>query len=342
MRSDSKKQVKMSDVAAGAGVSVAAVSMALADSPQISEGTKRRVRATCRKLGYKARQRRRGAGRGRPHYGLMVVGRAAQDDVVLPVVNDLASRATAAGSRLEVGAIPDTSDRRATARHLVAFCRGLDGFILTGVLGRDARRAIAQAGIPHVVVGRVLADWPPSSPPEHMASVSCDGVAMGRYAAHWLMARGHRRIAFVCAAMPRGMYVSEWADGYRLAHADAGVTVDDGLVRVADEDESVGAAVRALSALKPRPTACVIPDPRVALGVLGAGRDAGLCFDKRSVVLTGPERTLAHWDLGEYPVVTEDSAGMADAALRMLALQRGGDSAAAMHWVVPFLSRNMG
>lgn len=333
----------MAAVAEEAGVSVAAVSMALSDSPQISDGTKRRVRATCRRLGYKPRQRRQGSAGGRAHYGLMVVGRTLRDGAITPLVNELAALATSRGTRLEVGAIQGGPAGDACAGRLADFCRKLDGVILTGILGAEARRAIADIATPHLVLGNLLSDRSDSCAPQGLTSVTSDGVAMGGLAAAWLIQKGHRRIAFVCMTMPSGLYASKWADGYRLAHLRAALSLDPRLVRVSsDEPGGVGEAVRALAALDDPPTACVIPDSHIVHSVLKAAGEAGLRFHEGSVVLTGHEEMLSQWGLSAYPAVTENSPAMAEAAFRMLELAREGRAPGGASLIVPFLSHNMG
>lgn len=338
-----KKRVSMTVVAEEAGVSVAAVSMALGNSPQISDETKRLVKATCKKLGYQPKQRRGGSGpAGRPRYGLMVIGRSLRDDVVMPLVNDLVALATRSGTRLEVGSIPDVSDAGPLDEQLVDFCGNLDGVVLTGTVDSAVHRRVLAMNIHHVVLGNLKADRPGAPMAVGCPTVTCDGMAMGRSATHWLMGRGRSRVAFVCMTMPAGLYTSTWADGYRLAHLDADLSLDPGLVRVASQAAGgVDEAMRGLAALKKPPTAFVVPDPHIAHTVLGAAKRAGIRLKERAVVLTGHEDVLSHLGLSLYPCVTEDSSAMADAAIRVLDLLRERKIPGKINLSVPFLSRNM-
>ena len=81
-----KKRVTIKDVAAVAGVSFATVSRAIADHPEISDGTKARVRAACAQLGYVPNAAAKGlTGRATYTIGLIV------PDISNPFFADMAT-----------------------------------------------------------------------------------------------------------------------------------------------------------------------------------------------------------------------------------------------------------
>ena len=55
---ESSTRVGMKEIAREAGVSIATVSMSLADYPHVNEQTKQRVRQVCRQMGYRRLRRR--------------------------------------------------------------------------------------------------------------------------------------------------------------------------------------------------------------------------------------------------------------------------------------------
>ena len=154
--------VTLSDISKVVGTSVNTVSRALRDMPDISEATKRRVRAAARKLGYTPNAMARSLVLGRSH----MVGLAATQ-ITNPVRNEfiecLRTRLEATGYHLLVSGLDsDPDEQLKTVGELIG--RRIDGLIMAGFYGEDfagspvEERLLAccRGGTPVIVIGAGL------------------------------------------------------------------------------------------------------------------------------------------------------------------------------------------
>jgi DNA-binding LacI/PurR family transcriptional regulator len=251
------------DVADEAGVSVSTVSLALNAPERVSEPTRRRVLAAVDALGFVPKaeavaRARRGAGRigvlapfsAYPSAARRVTGvlTAARDRPLEIALFDLESAARSPDPLL--GSLPVTGR--------------LDGIIVVSHPLDEAMAARLRA-LPTVLVDV-----------RHpgLDSVHTDDAEGGRLAAAHLLARGHRRFAFLGEEQRSGRYVSpsrRRLDGFRAALAEAGHT---SVVREAPHARA-RAAARDLLTGEPRPTAVFAADDTLAAGVVRAAHELG-------------------------------------------------------------------
>lgn len=147
-----------------------------------------------------------------------------------------------------------------------------------GVLLRTADNVTAEmleilegAGLPYVAIKRHIPGRP-------MNCVVSDDVAGGRLATAHLIARGHRRIGFVCAK-PHLTMSEERFTGYRQALAEHDLPIAGELVARDAPDflpEWGDRAVEGLLQLPSPPSAVFIASDTMALGGYEAARRAGL------------------------------------------------------------------
>jgi LacI family transcriptional regulator len=127
-------------------------------------------------------------------------------------------------------------------------------------------RPFREHGIPCIVVNRLL-------PSEGVHYIGVDHSEVSRKATDYLLASGYRRIAILLGDT---RYVSHclYSDGYRQAHATAGVAVDPALVQTIElgAEEGYAATCRLLKRRTP-PDALIVPSDRCALGAVKAMRD---------------------------------------------------------------------
>src|SRR5688500_1223992 len=187
MLKDTKRSVVLRDVAHKAGVSVAAVSMALADHPGISSATKQRVRSVCQELGYRgprrrpSRRLRPAAGSSAARFGFMLVGSALHEESAESGWQALASASQSIGNRLEVSAIEDAGDHDLVVSRTLELAREVDGLILSGFVDPPLLQRLESARVPCVVCGPIMVD--PAAPPAQIGhAVMPDCTAMGRFA----------------------------------------------------------------------------------------------------------------------------------------------------------------
>ncbi|WP_402462498.1 LacI family DNA-binding transcriptional regulator [Isoptericola aurantiacus] len=201
--------VTVHDVARSAGVSISTVSRALATPDKVAVGTRERVEAAARALGYRPNRAASFLRAGRSGaYGLVVPDLA--NPYFAAVAKGAQARAREHGAGLFVVDTDEAPDLEAEA--LRALAPQTDGVVLCSPRAVD-RALEALHGRPVVLVNHQV-DGVPAVEADH-------GGGMRRALEH-LRALGHRRVAYVGG--PR----SSWSDRRRRAGlADAGTGYDD-------------------------------------------------------------------------------------------------------------------
>lgn len=259
------------DVAAAAGVSRTTVSVVLNDVQGIwiSEETRLRVREAAERLAYHPHHSARGLAGGKSHTLGLVLRQSPEQvagDALLPeVLRGVVSAARAGRYRVLVEAIEPAEGRYID---LVRSGR-TDGLLVSGPRVDDEDlRLLAGDGYPIVIQG--------SFPDVVAPSVDVDNRAGARAAVEHLLALGHRRIACITNAPLAYTAARERVDGYRDALAGAGLPFESALVVEGGFTAPSGhEAMRALLG-GASPTAAFVASDVVALGAIGAIREAGL------------------------------------------------------------------
>lgn len=261
--------VKLSDVAARAGVSVSAVSRVLSGDPsaRVSEATRERVRNAAAEVGY------------HPNFA----GRAlklARTDVIALIVPDVTNslfaeltrgvedEAVARGCVMLLARSEDMQPGGKMFDRLIGEGR-VDGVVLQPRDEADPEELAQTVGerAPLVTIHHRV--------PGASSVVVPDALAAQRATEH-LISLGHHRIGFAggLAASPTAQRRNE---GYREALAQAGLPGDPDLVTWRGYREPDGRASTAeLLALPQRPTAIVAANVNAAVGVLAQARAQGI------------------------------------------------------------------
>lgn len=345
-----RKRVRLEDVARSVKISIGTASMALRGSTRISSRTRQRVLEACQVMGY--RPVRTDLPQARPYtrretqVGLVLMGDNVHELVNADLLHELSSASHRMRFRLTVQTIELSEwGRDKLVQHILAFARPCTGLLLCGSLSESLLRDIDELH-PHVA----MLGWPgrdaskPVEPSDEPAGVviAGDDQAMGRCATQRLLDHGHRRIAFVAGSMPPGASHAKWFEGYRLALADAGISVDADLVRVTGEGEAaVTSAADALAQLRSPPTAYVVTEARVASDLLKAMAVLGRPIGRDAMVIWA-SRTLARFHgVADWPLIAIDTERWAAAGLtHVLGSQQ--------HWLprgarvlIPFQAHNL-
>jgi len=330
MKPSLTKPIRLKDIARRAEISVAAVSMALADHPDISPETKRQVREISHVLGY----RRAGVYTScePPQKRLERIGLVMVDchwdnhsPTVLPRV--LSRQARRGDLRLEIFDVEAAGDPIHLLDQILNFGKTLDGLILNGYVGKSIIEALNRQGIPCVVFGSVLVeDSELDQAPTVGHSITTDQIQCGRIAARRLLACGHQRIAFVCRNAPRGLCHWQWMTGYKLALIEAGMPIDPQLIYISGQRTTTGAQVlEQFQSLQSPPTAYIVPDLTLAHSLVQA--HANLFPNAPSIhnnlISTGVMETATFFAMEDYPIILEDIDRMALATInRLIELSR--------------------
>lgn len=269
-----RRVVTSHDVARLAGVSRATVSLVLnrVSGASISEPTRQRVLAAATELDYHINAAGRSLRRQRTDtIGLIVrqpPGRLSADAFLPPVIEGITSVTSPAGLRLLIEPLDPT--RPVTYLNLVREGH-VDGLIF-GTHADDMEIVGLHAeDLPIVLWGQL--------PGSGLRFVDVDNAAAARSAVEYLISLGHRRIACITNAHPRGT-VGEAAGrlrGYRQGLEAHGFAASKELIRFGNYDERSGLeAMQSLLQEHVPPSAVFVASDEVAIGALRAARDAGL------------------------------------------------------------------
>src|SRR3954469_15489164 len=156
-----RRRPTIADVARRAGVSAAAVSFAVNDRPGVSSGTRERILAAARDLGWapSASPRARALTEARTRaVGLVLARSAAQlegDSFFLRFLSGIEATLTAVDYALLLQIVPGEASSALPAYERLAAAGRVDGFLLTDVEAVDSRfEVLATSGIPVVLAGR--------------------------------------------------------------------------------------------------------------------------------------------------------------------------------------------
>jgi LacI family transcriptional regulator len=255
----------LADLAREAGTSRSTASRALSGRGYVSPDARDRLMAAAERLGYV------------PNASARTL-KQRRSNVVGVIVSDLGNQfyaRLAAGIEqvlrergyhmVIVGDNTDGTEELTAARTFLAM--HAPGVIITPG-APEASGFLLRRGIPVVEVDRRMSEQP-------CDAVVIDNVRGGRMAVEHLLALGHTRIAHLGV---RTDFTSDAGrlEGYRLAHAAAGVPVDESLVlRVALHDETVAERITGLLA-RESPTAIFAANNILAMQAWRAIRARGL------------------------------------------------------------------
>jgi LacI family transcriptional regulator len=217
--------VRLVDIATRVGVSVMTVSKALRDKPDVAATTRARIKTAALEMGYvpdsSAQSLRT---RATKLLGLAIP--STTNPVFARMVFALEERAQALGYDLLLAHTqnkPELEER--CLRRFLA--RRVDGIFVSPVyrMENDARiyRELQTNGTPVVLLGS------PAAFCSQFVSVQTEELAASFAATKHLLELGHKRIAYFTGPLP-AIWAQERYEGYRRAHREAGLEVDDRLV----------------------------------------------------------------------------------------------------------------
>ncbi|MGW4897279.1 LacI family DNA-binding transcriptional regulator [Kitasatospora sp. NPDC004240] len=264
-------RVTIRDVAARAGVSAGAVSLALNDRPGVSEETRRRITEAARELGWTpSRTARSLAGGGVHTIGLAVTRDTMSvrlDPVYMALIGGMESVLTERSCALLLHIAADLDAEIALYRQWWQ-SGSVNGTVLTGVLADDPRiEAVHHLGMPAVAVAH------PSLSGPFPAVWNDDAAAIGE-AARYLAMLGHRRIARVGGPASLGQSVVRSRAFAAAVAASAASGAGDVPTDLSAHDGA--RATRSLLAAADRPTAILYDNDIMAVAGLAVAAEMGL------------------------------------------------------------------
>lgn len=257
------------DVAQAAGVSVATVSRALRNLPNVAGSTREKVVRAADELDYRAD----------PAASRLAAGTSRSVAVVVQLLNGWYSSHVVAGveavcaeagyDTIVVGVGPGSHDQDVFDESSTIH-RRVDAIIFVDVRVSAAElRHLSDQSMVVVSVGHELPQIP---------SVGIDDVKVGRIATQHLLELGHRRIALINGPDELPFVVPSYRQtGFEEAMREAGVEPDRSLSRPGNFTLQDGAdALRTLMDLDDPPTAIFAFADEMAFGVMLAAEELGI------------------------------------------------------------------
>lgn len=318
--------VTIHDVAAAAGVSTATVSRVLNGSPRVSDDTREKVLAAAAQLDYWPN----GAARS------LTTSRTNALGVLLPdlfgeffseIIRGIDHAAGVEQMQILV------SSSHANADQLLSASRALRGRI-DGLIAMALDKGSAAAA------RQISRNFPVVLLNAASTNRQCSTVALanfdGAYAmVQHLLALGHRRIAMV-KGPPGNIDAAERYRAYRQALVDAGLDPDEMPDLSGDFTETAGyQSAAVLLRLTERPTAVFAANDYMAVGLLGALRQAGVEVPKEIAVVGFDDITISQYLTPALTTVHVDAYELGQQAVRRLLTALRTPGARPTHEVLP-------
>lgn len=318
------RRATLRDVAELAGVSVKTISRVVNDSGPVAEETAERVRRAIGELKFQPNPAARSLRVGHDDAVGLVVENIG-DPFLATMVATVEARLRADGIFVIVTSGGYAPENERAAVSSIAH-RRVAGMIITPTSGSHAYLPVVAPGFPIVFVDR---------PPVQFETdtVLIDNEQAARGATEHLISYGHRRIAFVGDRLQLfTTYLRH--QGFRSALADAGIEVDERIVRTEVIDVATSCeAMRDLLHSDEPPTAVLSANARCSLGVVRALHQEGRSSD------------LAHVSFDDFDgaesmtppvtVVYQDPAALGVAAAETLLDRMNGADDPPRHLVLP-------
>lgn len=260
------------EIARIAGVSPSTVSRVLSGNPRISQATRERVLKVAEELGYHPNLQARSLVVKRAEAAAVILPRSRDGAFLNPFFPEVLRGIVAGLAGRKYAMLLVTGEDDAEKRDNVT--RAVRGRQVDGVILLESRRddplipRLVELRVPVVMIGR--------PPTREIAYVDNDNVAAAEAATAYLIARGHREIAFL-GGSPEYTVTRDRLEGYRRALRRARIPEQAEIVGHADFTESEAyREVERILARERRPTAFVVADDLMALGVLAQARVRGL------------------------------------------------------------------
>lgn len=296
----------MDEIAARAGVSRGAVSLALRRSPKISAKTTEHIHNVARELGYRPNvNASRLAMADYSTFGLVVSD--FHNPVIAEIIDSYYLSEPPVDGETYLGSGFNKVERERAAIESFLSHR-VKGLVLVGSLLPDAEIVDLAGQVPTILVGRHL---------EGLDCVLVDDAAGGELAAQHLIELGHLTFGHIDGGTGAGAVRRKTAfvDAVRSA-TGASVTVVAGDY----SQESGFEGARLILDHEDRPSAIFAANDLMALGVMGAARSLGLSAGKDFALVGFDNMSLAAYDFVSLTTVNysrEDMGRIARDLLRV-------------------------
>ena len=260
----------LKDLAKECGVSVATVSKALNDQPDIAQATRERIHAAARRMGYLPNAAARGLKTNRTYnLGVLFVDEKQSGlthEYFSAVLDSFKVEAEKRG--YDITFINHNISGRSMSYLEHCHYRGVDGVVIACVNFYDPQVVeLVNGDVPVVTIDHVF---------NNRMAILSDNVVGTKALVQQAWACGHRLIAFIHGE--KTAVTENRLAGFYQACEELGLKVPEQYVRcgVYHDVDRCAEETRALLALPQRPTCIIFPDDFSALGGYNALAEAGL------------------------------------------------------------------
>lgn len=304
---DVRARVKLNELAEEAGVSLSTVSKVLNGRPDVSAATRARVEAILDSQGYERRN-----GPGTKSSLVELVFPELDTAWAMEIIRGTENVARANGLSVVITESGDRSSLSSGWIDGILRRRPVGVILVFSDLAEEAKAKLRSRAIPFVIVD------PAGDPAPDVPSVGSANWSGGVAATRHLLELGHKRIAAITGREDM-MCSHARLDGFRSAMTQAGVAVDESLVRFGNFQVDGGRDhARELLERDDRPTAIFAGSDLQALGVLEAARTLGLRVPADLSVVGYDDLQLAQWTAPALTTVHQPLTQMAEEATRLV------------------------
>jgi LacI family transcriptional regulator len=260
MNPSSRKRTSVRDVAAAAHTSVATVSRVLNNTGYFADETRARVLKAAEELNYHPSLRAKGLRQKRSHtVGLLIPN--LLNAYYTALADAISQLLTKTGYQLLLSSTrDDPALEQATLRQLIG--HDVDGLLWVPTVGdRKTVEVLLSQNIPCVsIVRRVDGD--------RLDTIVFEDLGGSYAAVQYLVQLGHKRIGFIGGDVSYNSNNDRW-QGYRKAMKEAGIVVDETLVKIGTVRDTWGSiATDELLRMKNPPTAIFAASNAIMPGVM--------------------------------------------------------------------------
>ena len=313
-----KTQATSLDVARLAGVSQSAVSRCFTAGASVSDAMRDKVQEAARKLGYQPNAHARSLITGRSRIIGLVLSHI--ENLFYPaVLEQLAQRLQQDGYHLLIF-ISDGHNADDLVGEILQY--KVDGIVLGATtLSSALAQRCADASIPVVLFNRIMAEGSAGS----VSSVRSDNVGGGREIARFLVAGGHRRIAYLAGREDSSTNL-ERERGFREGLAEAGQRIYARAIGNYDVLQARQATRDLFAQAEQRPDAVFVASDQMAIAVLDTLRhELGLAVPQQVSVVGFDNVPQAAWESYALTTFEQPVQPMVEATVELLQSYLRGD-----------------
>jgi len=306
-----KTQATSLDVARLAGVSQSAVSRCFTAGASVSDAMRNKVQEAARKLGYQPNAHARSLITGRSRIIGLVL--SALENLFYPAVLErLAKRLQQDGYHLLIF-IGDNANSDDLVEEILQY--NVDGIVMGATtLSSALAQRCADASIPVVLFNRIMASGSAGA----VSSVRSDNVGGGREMARFLVAGGHKRIAYIAGREDSSTNL-EREQGFREGLAELGQRIYARAIGNYDVEQARQAARDLFAATADRPDAVFVAGDLMAIVVLDTLRhELGLAVPQDVSVVGFDNVPQAGWASYELTTFEQPVEPMVEATVALL------------------------